>query len=597
MKLSEALQVAGRPADPATPKRILALICSFTPLHLETFLLAAARSSETGRNLDISAGLYGDFVANLQRAAANAVDFSAVLLEWADLDPRLGLRSAGGWMPESLPSILDSAVKTLGRIEPLLGTLASRAPLALSPPTLPVPPVGHTAGWQTSDFSIALETRLGAFLERVAPLPGVRILSRQRLDEASPPATRLDPRMELGVGFPYTLSHAGALAQLLWTLLDPPTPKKGLITDLDDTLWSGILGEVGVEGVTWSMADHSQAHALYQQTLASLAASGVLVGVASKNDAPLVQEALARTDLLIPLSYIFPVHANWGSKAESVARILETWNIGVDSVILVDDSALELAEVKARFPEITALQFPPGNRADELWRLMWQLRDLCSRPQVLAEDRLRAASLRAAANTDGLNPVSTSIEFLASVEPEVTVDFRKNPEDRRAFELVNKTNQFNLNGRRFTESEWRAHLENPAGFLLTVSYQDKFGPLGRIAVALGTFGQDSCSIDAWVLSCRAFSRLVEHQMLRRLFALTAADEIVFSYCATPRNGPLRRFFSSLLGAEPVGEGLRLSRAQFNEGCTELPHRVKEISIECDRAAPAAMLSDGIPQSK
>ena len=87
----------------------------------------------------------------------------------------------------------------------------------------------------------------------------------------------------------------------------------------------------------------------------------------------------------------------------------------------------------------------------------------------------------------------------------------------RAFELINKTNQFNLNGRRWKEPEWRRFLGEPGAFLVTASYEDKFGPLGEIAAMLGTAGAGKLSVDAWVMSCRAFSRRIEHQCLKYLF--------------------------------------------------------------------------------
>ena len=204
MKLSEALQLAGQPVDASLPAKTLVLACGFTPCIWKRSFWRMARGTPAGRNLSIVTGLYGDLAGNLQKAGAAPLDYSAVVLEWADLDPRLGLRSAGGWMPESLPSIVESVSLALERIEPLLHDLAARAPLALAPPSLPLPPLAHTAGWQASDLSMALDARLGAFLERAVQIPGVRLLSRQRLDEASPPSARLDPKMELGAGFPFT---------------------------------------------------------------------------------------------------------------------------------------------------------------------------------------------------------------------------------------------------------------------------------------------------------------------------------------------------------------------------------------------------------
>src|SRR5262249_48227907 len=151
--------------------------------------------------------------------------------------------------------------------------------------------------------------------------------------------------------FPYNLDHASAVAGLLSRLIWNPPPKKGLITDLDDTLWSGIIGEVGAQGVHWDLDHQSQCHGLYQRFLRSLSEEGVLVSVASKNDRATVEDAFEREDLLLPKENIFPLEVGWGSKAEAVTRILKVWNVGPDSIVFVDDNPLELAEVQSRHPQ------------------------------------------------------------------------------------------------------------------------------------------------------------------------------------------------------------------------------------------------------
>jgi HAD superfamily phosphatase (TIGR01681 family) len=142
------------------------------------------------------------------------------------------------------------------------------------------------------------------------------------------------------------------------TLTRKPTPKKGLITDLDHTLWRGILGEVGIEGISWDMDHRSQIHAFYQRMLGALAAEGVLLGVASKNERSLVESVFGRKDFALSPTVFSPLDVCWGPKSEAVARILKTWNVGPDSVVFVDDSTLELAEVRALHPEVERIQFP-----------------------------------------------------------------------------------------------------------------------------------------------------------------------------------------------------------------------------------------------
>jgi FkbH-like protein len=359
------------------------------------------------------------------------------------------------------------------------------------------------------------------------------------------------------------------------SLLQTRTPKKGLITDLDDTLWSGILGEVGVDGVNWSLEHHSHIHGLYQQFLSSLASAGVLVGVASKNDAALVQQAFDRKDLLLKKDKVFPFEVHWHRKSDSVQRILKSWNIGPEAVVFIDDSPMEAAEVKAAFPAMECLVFKKDDY-QAVWDLLANLRASFGKTAISKEDAIRLESLRSAAplldalGQDG----NASDEFLKRADAFVSFDFTKRPKDGRAFELVNKTNQFNLNGKRFSESEWTKFLADPASFLVTVTYQDKYGPLGKIAVLLGKVNENKLHVAAWVMSCRAFSRRIEHHSLKRLFEKFDADEAVFDFQATERNGPTQDFFLELAG-EPPQPGLKISRASFLEKAPPLFHRVEE----------------------
>ena len=219
-------------------------------------------------------------------------------------------------------------------------------PIALVPPTLPLAFLGHTGTWQSSVNELELQKQLAAFMADAARIARVSVINPTFLARPSPEPSRADPLMDLKAGFPYSVAHASAVAEQAVRLLFPPSPKKGLITDLDDTLWGGLLGEVGVSGVSWTLAEHAQVHGLYQQMLGHLAEMGVLVAVASKNDAALVEEALKRDDLLVPATLLFPVYANWGPKSASVAEILRVWNIGADSVVFVDDSPMELEEIE-----------------------------------------------------------------------------------------------------------------------------------------------------------------------------------------------------------------------------------------------------------
>jgi len=566
LTLAKALDLINQPVAEGAPHKAIFLACGFTPLHLATFLKAHGRARFPGSSVEIESGLFDDLAGSLERGAAQAGAECVALIEWADLDARLGLRHAGGWPAPSLFPDIEREVAS--RLERISAALGQTAVVAVAGPTLPLPPVGITGCAQDTAFELRLRSLVDEFLAEVATRPGIRVVSQQELALVSPLPGRLDLRLTLAAGFPYTLPHADALAGLLIETLYPGEPKKGLITDADDTLWLGILGEVGVENIAWSLEKHAQPQGLYQQFLGALAERGVLTAIASKNDAALVQSALARNDLLVPASAIFPVEANWGPKSASVGRILQAWNIGPKDVVFVDDSPMELAEVSAAYPDVTCLRFPAKD-PQALWDLFQQMRRLFGRQQIQEEDRIRVASLRSDAG-----PLPTGDDFLERLQGKVVIDFSKDPANTRSFELVNKTNQFNLNGRRWTQGEWLAMLNDPQQFVATVSYEDKFGPLGKIAVATGRVKDGALSIDTWVLSCRAFSRRIEHHTLTRLIAHCSAERVVLDYHPNARNGPVRDFLEQILESPPSGNSpVEFTAVLYAAHCPALPHAV------------------------
>lgn len=587
MKLSAALEILQSAPQDGDPFPV-ALACGFTPLHVRTFLAAHLQTVLPGRHVDVKTGLYGDLAGTLERAGD--ADAIAIAIEWADLDPRLGYRSLGGWGPAQERDIVTHARAALQRIGAAIDKL-SGIPVAISTPTLPLPPAFHTADWEAGASELELEQAIAGFASSAVRRPRTFVVNQRRLLQDSPVAARFDLKSEFSTGLPYTLSHADQVAQALARLIQRPAPKKGLITDLDDTLWKGIVGEVDADGVTWDLASHSQLHGLYQQLLRALAESGVLIGVASKNDPAVVERAFSRRDLLLPKERVFPIEAHWDAKSKSAGRILNAWNIAADSVVFVDDSPMELAEVKAAWPEMECLPFP-GKDPAQAEMFFRTLRDLFGKSQLGAEDSLRLESLRRAAEFQSEKELSTGAPevFLSQANASVTVEFNPPASDTRVLELVNKTNQFNLNGRRYTESDWRKQLEQPGAFAAAVSYEDKFGPLGKIAVLCGCQHDGAVDLHAWVLSCRAFSRRVEDRCLEIVFDKFGVDEIRFRFEPTPKNGPTGEVFERYLGAKPPG-AFSLTRAQFTERAPRLYHRVTVIEHE---QAPASNSGTTVP---
>ena len=220
-------------------------------------------------------------------------DGLVIALEWPDLDPRLDYRGAGSWSATAVNDIVASARIMLDRIAAALLRIPAGPRIALSLPTLPLPPLFHTPGWQASQHELALEAEVMHFAADIAQEGRIAVINTQRLAEQSPAAGRLDLKSDLYTGLPYTIEHADRLASQLALALVPP------VSEERDHLRPGRYavernrGRSGPgRGYAGTSQSHAQLHGLYQKLLASLADSGTLIGIASKNDPAVVDQSL-----------------------------------------------------------------------------------------------------------------------------------------------------------------------------------------------------------------------------------------------------------------------------------------------------------------
>jgi FkbH-like protein len=533
----------------------IGLACSFTPLHLETFVRAYVVQRRPASAVRIEGGIYGDLAGSLKRIGEMRPASCVALVEWPDLDPRLGSRETVQAPVADVDDICTTARLRLDRLATRLEDLGAQCPVALGLPTLPRPPVYGGRRHRINLLQTQLNLLLAEFAARLVTAPGLVIVSTGDPTDAPLTTTVRDLRSDIRSGFPYSVDHASAVARVAIDALLPLPVKKGLITDLDDTMWRGLVGEIGADNVTWDLDSGSLVHAMYQQLLARLAQRGTLIAVASKNDPDVVQQALGRSDLLVGADLIYPVAASWQPKSAAVAEILRAWNIAASDVVFVDDNPMELAEVAAKFPDITPMQFPTQD-PDAVADLLSELTDAFWKESVTAEDSIRLASLRSVA---GVERARTSAgdepAFLRDLAAKVTITTEDAVRQPRALELVNKTNQFNLNGRRVDESQWHDLCTRPGAVVWTVSYEDRFGPLGIISVLAGVRKDHTMTVDCWVLSCRAFSRGVEHHVLRSLCEQHEVDEVLLEFVPTDRNGVV----AAMLGEFRTGAEVSMTR--------------------------------------
>ncbi len=548
------------------------LACSFTPLHLETFLRGYIVRKRPDVTVDVVSGIYGDMPGTVDQLVTAEIDSCVAVIEWADLDPRLGCREAVTGHIAELEDIAGTAQYRLERIASRLEILGRKCPTAVALPSLDLPAAYEGSRLRIGGLRARLNLLLSEFTARAVAAPGLRVVAAAAIASDGTP-TR-DLRSDIRSGFPYAVTHASSLARVCVELLLPALTKKGLITDLDDTLWRGLVGEIGPDAVSWDLDSGSQAHALYQQLLAALGRRGVLVAVASKNDPEVVRKALGRADLHLSTDMIYPVSVSWGPKSVAVDQVLRTWNIAASDVVFVDDSAMELAEVQASHPEITTVLFPTED-PNAVAAMLNQLAPMFWRDQVTAEDSIRLDSLRTASEVaEARRDAGDERAFLEDLAGRITIRGGHSWEEPRALELVNKTNQFNLNGHRFDETEWRELCTRPGAIVWAISYEDRFGPLGVISVLAGLRTEREIHVDSWVLSCRAFSRAIEHHVLSKL--CEDVDRVLFDFAPTERNGVLRAFLEQVAPSSN-GAGRQLDCGVLRENAMIGIHTVDDSS--------------------
>ena len=351
MTLNKALALIAANREAARGNPVF-LVCGFQPLHLETFLKASRIERQPQHAAEVLTGLYGDFLGNLGRAAESAATSAAVVVEWSDIDPRLGLRAGAGWGRAAQEDIAIRARRWFGQAAAAMRKLAERMPAAWCGPTLPLAPLDNTIRAQAGPLELELRSQAADFLRGLAGISGARVVG-----SGGESSGGLDPKMELMAGFPYTLPHAAALAQNLAEVLGR-RPQERPHHGFDQTLWAGIAGEIG-----WGCRVVESGASYPGPWIVSADAGqsggwGSLVGGGLKNEPAVVEAALARQDLRCDARTLFPVLAGWGTNRNPWPKFCAFGNVGAGSVVFVDDNRMELSEVQQAYPEIACLRFP-----------------------------------------------------------------------------------------------------------------------------------------------------------------------------------------------------------------------------------------------
>ncbi|MCX5381038.1 HAD family hydrolase [Streptomyces sp. NBC_00091] len=332
-----------------------------------------------------------------------------------------------------------------------------------------------------------------------------------------------DPRLALYTRAPYTEQLLAAYAREAVHVLRARRgmTRKCLVLDLDDTLWAGILGDDGPEGITAAAGTLAgEPHAALQRTARQLAAQGVLLAVSSKNDTgPVLGVLRDHPDMVLRERDFVRIHANWQPKDGNLREIAAALGIGTDALVFADDSPAERALVRARVPgaAVVALGTEPALHVGRLLADGW-----FDTPRLTGDDLARTARYHEAAARGELERGSGSYEeYLRDLGVRVRIAPPQPHELDRIAQLSLRTNQFNLTGERLGADRVAALAADPAGLLLAVHVGDRFGDSGLAGAVRARYAADGLRLDGFWLSCRVFARGVEQAVLATLLAHAA----------------------------------------------------------------------------
>jgi FkbH-like protein len=357
-----------------------------------------------------------------------------------------------------------------------------------------------------------------------------------------------DLRMFLASRLPVSAASFGTYSRGLVRSLSAlfRAPRKVLCTDLDNTLWGGILGEEGPDGIATGSAFPGNCYLEYQKYLKQLSSRGILLTIVSKNNEADVREAfqVRAADLGLGLDNFVATKISWNEKSDSIRELAKELSLGLDSFVFVDDNPVECEAIRRQLPEVAVVGVP----IDEPWKLV---EILSSQPffdaAVITDDDVnrlqeyKAQSQRAELASNAGN----RDEFLASLGIVCTFLSALDAPLARSVQLLTKTNQFNLTTRRRSAAEVEEFAASPGGQAIAIRVRDRFGDAGVVGLALARTTGDSCIIDSLLLSCRVIGRGIETALLAHLAgnAIRAgAKHLIGEFIGTKKNAPCADFY-------------------------------------------------------
>ncbi|WP_214103100.1 HAD-IIIC family phosphatase [Acrocarpospora catenulata] len=578
-RLDPAEVLAAHPATPSTTLYVTGhgTLAALTPALTAEFarhgLLAQVRLSDfDGWVTDLAdpgSTLYATLAAAAGPAFALCVLDPAIVI--GELKPP--------WRAEDVHRVLTEKVALVERLAEVFARTTRGATLVLNTLPLPRELTGQLvelrdrarlgAAWREANARLLRLDRPEVVVVDLDPLLADGIRAR---DPRQSVYAKAHLSGELLAGYAREVGHLARQAAGL--------AKKCLVLDLDETLWGGVLGEVGPEGIEVAEGYRGEAFHRFQRVVKQLGSQGVLLAAVSKND----QEPVARTlrehpGMLLREEDFAQVRANWRPKHENLAELARDLNLGVDSFVFADDSPFECGLVRRELPGVAVVQVSgePALHVEALLRDGW-----FDVPRLTAEDLARPARYREEHARQSFLESFDSLEaYLRELDIEVRVAPAEPAQLARVSQITLRTNQFNLTTRRLPPAEVRALTEDPDARVLTIASADRFGDNGLVGAVLLRRDGDVLRVENFLLSCRVFARGIEQAVLGAVLAHARGSgvrEVRAGYRRTAKNGKVADFYPRA-GFETVSAGP--AEAEFRHDLARTPDAVPHIRLSAD----------------
>jgi FkbH-like protein len=321
--------------------------------------------------------------------------------------------------------------------------------------------------------------------------------------------------------------------------------KKCLVVDCDNVLWGGIVGEDGLDGIELGKTYPGSAYYEFQQEILNLYNRGIILGLCTKNNSEDVWEVFRKhPHMVLKEEHIATAQINWQDKATNLRQIALDLNIGVDSVVFVDDSEFETNLVREALPEVEVIHLPK-NRAVEYRDILCSC-GLFDTLTLSEEDKKRGATYRSEASRKKLRAEATDMEsYYRSLEMVLEVRFADGFAIPRIAQLTQKTNQFNLTTRRYSDADIRRFAESDRADVIYARLQDRFGDSGIVGACILRYEDGKAVFDSFLLSCRVLGRRVEDAFMVQALKLAknrGCEVAIGEYYATRKNSQVKELY-------------------------------------------------------